>query len=100
LIQARVVDQEGTPFGRYRLIELLGRGGMGDVWRPFDTETQRVVAVKVLPPNLVDDPAFVERFRREALAATTAGCATAAEWGRIEHRRDAVPAIRSTDGRF
>ncbi|MDT5220791.1 MAG: hypothetical protein QOF15_2896 [Mycobacterium sp.] len=63
------MDEEGTPFGRYRLIELLGRGGMGDVWRAFDTETQRVVAVKVLPANLADDPAFVERFRREALAA-------------------------------
>ena len=60
---------DGTPFGRYRLIELLGRGGMGEVWRAFDTETQRVVALKLLPPHLASDPQFEQRFRREAFAA-------------------------------
>ena len=59
---------EGTPFGRYR-IELLGRGGMGEVWRAHDTETDRIVAIKVLPAHFSDNEDFKKRFRREAHAA-------------------------------
>ena len=51
------------------MIELLGRGDTGEVWRAFDTGTERIVAVKVLPTQLIDDAAFQERFRREARAA-------------------------------
>jgi S1-C subfamily serine protease/serine/threonine protein kinase len=50
-------------------LELFGRGGMGEVWRAFDTETKRTVAVKLLPASAADDPVFEARFRREAEAA-------------------------------
>lgn len=52
--------------GRYRLAELLGRGGMGEVWRGLDSRLGRTVAVKVLPLTAGVDDSGVARFRREA----------------------------------
>jgi serine/threonine protein kinase len=60
---------DATPFGHYQLLELLGRGGMGNVYRAHDTVTDRIVALKVLPAHLAGDAVFQQRFRREAHAA-------------------------------
>src|ERR687897_231803 len=54
---------------RYAVGELLGRGGMAEVYLATDRVLDRPVAVKVLGSWLADDGTFVERFRREALAA-------------------------------
>ena len=53
-------------FGPYRLEELIGVGGMGEVFRAFDTVRKRTVALKRLPPRLGADAAFQARFRRES----------------------------------
>jgi tRNA A-37 threonylcarbamoyl transferase component Bud32 len=55
--------------GRYRAVRLVARGGMAEVWEGFDDVLARPVAIKVLHPHLAADEAFVERFRREAIAA-------------------------------
>jgi eukaryotic-like serine/threonine-protein kinase len=54
---------------RYRVGERLAGGGMGSVYRAVDESLGRPVAVKVLRRELADEPAFLERFRREARAA-------------------------------
>lgn len=58
-----------TPFGHYQLQKLIGQGGMGEVYQAYDTKTDRVVALKVLPHHMATDEVFQARFRRESQAA-------------------------------
>jgi serine/threonine protein kinase/Flp pilus assembly protein TadD len=54
--------------GPYRILNLLGKGGMGEVYRAIDTRLDRKVAIKVLPQHLMTDPAALKLFHREAKA--------------------------------
>jgi serine/threonine protein kinase len=64
----------GTTIGGYKIIERLGRGGMGAVYKATQQSLDRTVALKVLSPKLAADPAFVRKFSDEAQAA-----------GRLDH---------------
>jgi tRNA A-37 threonylcarbamoyl transferase component Bud32 len=66
-----VVLTERVLAGRYRLLEMIGQGGMAIVHLARDALLDRDVAVKVLRPGFADDPAFVARFRREARHAAS-----------------------------
>src|ERR1035438_9359644 len=60
----------GAKLGNFEIVELLGRGGMGEVWRARDARLKRDVAIKVLLAGMVRDPDRIARFEREARAAS------------------------------
>jgi len=59
----------GTMFGPYEIRSLIGAGGMGEVYRAYDTVKDRTVAVKLLRPVFAADRGFQDRFRRESRLA-------------------------------
>src|SRR4051794_41568820 len=55
--------------GRFRIVAMLGRGGMGEVYRADDLKLGQSVALKFLPPHVIDDPERLARFRGEGRIA-------------------------------
>lgn len=65
------IDWQNKLLGRYRLLHMLGRGGMGEVWLGEDTQLRRRIAVKLLPVTQTTDTTYLQDFEREARAAAT-----------------------------
>ena len=81
------VAELSAKFPQLEILELIGKGGMGAVYKARQRQLDRVVALKILPPGIGDDPAFAERFAREAKALAKLnhpGIVTIYDFGRAD----------------
>jgi serine/threonine protein kinase len=87
LFQPPTVAELAAKFPQLKILELIGKGGMGAVYLARQKELDRVVALKILPPGIGDDPAFAGRFAREAKALAKLnhpGIVTIYDFGRAD----------------
>ena len=81
------VAELAARFPQLEILEHIGKGGMGAVYKARQKQLDRVVALKILPPGIGDDPAFAERFAREAKALAKLnhpGIVTLYEFGKVD----------------
>jgi Flp pilus assembly protein TadD/tRNA A-37 threonylcarbamoyl transferase component Bud32 len=81
------VAELAAKFPQLEILELIGKGGMGAVYKARQKQLDRIVALKILPPGIGDDPAFAERFAREAKALAKLnhpGIVTLYEFGKAD----------------
>jgi serine/threonine-protein kinase len=78
----------GQTFGHYRITELLGSGGMGEVYRATDPELHREVALKILPETVAADPLLMARFQREGQMLASLSHASIAAVHGLAHSGD------------
>ena len=82
------MSSAGQLLGSYKLLERLGAGGMGEVWRAEDTKLLRELAIKILPAQLASDPEWKSRFLREARTVAQLNHPNIATIYNIEETRD------------
>ncbi len=94
--QPPTVAELAPLFPQLEILELIGKGGMGAVYKARQKQLDRIVALKILPPGIGDDPTFAERFAREAKALAKLnhpGIVTLFEFGQVGRAGSPLPAV-------